>query len=178
MKRKSWIITLSILAVIIVGSIVAAMIMNTPKANAPSANNTVQTTTGPLIIYYVAVDDNGKTGTKIGCGDSAVPVVTADVTTSDKVKSTFENLLANKKQFYGESGLYNVLYKSSLTFVSDSVANGTVTVKLTGTLSLAGECDNPRVQAELEMAAKTAANVSKVAIFINDKPLSEVLSLK
>jgi hypothetical protein len=176
MKRTYWIIGLVILILAIIGGVAYALFFASPPASAPTVNNT--TVTQPLKMYMVAVDDNGKSGDLIGCGDSAVSVTTEDVTTSDVIKATMERLLANKKQYYGESGLYNALYKSSLTYISSSVSGDTVTVKLSGTFSLGGECDNPRVQAQLEQTAKAAASVTKVAIFVNDKPLDEVLSLK
>ncbi|NCQ54430.1 hypothetical protein GW791_03270 [Candidatus Saccharibacteria bacterium] len=148
-----------------------------PKASAPSLVDE-NTTTGPLTLYYIAIDDGGKSGEKVGCGDSAVMVKTEDVKTDNVVSSTFSRLLSNHNQFYGESGLYNVLYNSNLTFLSSFKAGDTITVNLSGELSLGGVCDNPRVQSMLEMTAKTAAGATKANIFINSKPLSEVLSLK
>lgn len=175
--RRFWIITIFMVAFLGIGWFLVNTIMNIPKATAPAITED-NLISGPLTFYYIAVDDNGVSGTKIGCGDSAVVVKTGDVKTDSVIKSTFIRLLSNKDQYYGESGLYNVLYNSNLTFVNSSVSGDTVTVNLTGNLSLAGECDNPRVQATLEMTAETAANVKKAAIFINSKPLSEVLSLK
>lgn len=176
MKRTYWIIGLSVLTVVAISAVVYVLFFASPPASAPTVNNT--NVTQPLKMYMVAVDDNGTSGDLIGCGDSAVSVTTEDVTTSDVVKATMERLIANKNQFYGESGLYNALYKSTLTYISSSTSGDTVTVKLSGTFSLGGECDNPRVQSQLELSAKAAAGVEKAAIFVNDKPLSEVLSLK
>lgn len=140
--------------------------------------NQTNTVTKPLTLYYVATEDNGIAGPMIGCGDSLVSRTTAPVTTTNLVKSAFEQLLAGKDQFIGQSGLYNALYQSNLTYLDSSVAGDTVTVNLTGTLKLAGECDNPRVQAQLEQTAKTAAGVAKATINLNNKPLAESLSLK
>lgn len=189
MRHNCWAITLSILGLIIATGILTVLVLNMlnidisvsinqKKSDTTTKNDTKNTVTGPLTLYYIAIGDNGQSGEKIGCGDSAVAITTADVTTDDVVKSTFEKLLSNKNQWYGESGLYNVLYNSNLAFVSSTKSGDKVTVNLTGSLSLAGECDNPRVQAELEMAAKKAANVTNVDIFINSIPLNEVLSLK
>ncbi len=176
MKHSYWMITLVLLIMSII-AVDAVVSLNSPRASAPSITKT-KTTTAPLTVYYIAIDDNGKSGSVVGCGDSAVAVKTADITTDNVVKATFDNLLSNHSQYYGESGLYNVLYNSNLSFVNSSVAGNTVTVKLSGSLSLAGECDNPRVQAELEMTAISAAKVGKASVYINDKPLGEVLSLK
>lgn len=176
MKRSYWVIIVFMMAFFVIGGFLVNVVLNIPKVTAPSI--TENNVTGPLTLYYIAVDDNGKSGEKIGCGDSAVAVKTADVTTDSVISSTFSRLLSDHNQYYGESGLYNVLYNADLVYVSSSVSGDTVTVYLTGTLNLAGVCDNPRVQAQLEMAAKIAAGVTKTNIFINSKPLSEVLSLK
>lgn len=138
-----------------------------------------QAVTGPLTIYYVAVADAGKSGKKIGCDDSLVAVTTESVTTTDTVKSAMQRLLANHEMYYGESGLYNALYQSDLTYVSSSVSGDTVHVTLTGTLAQSGECDSPRVQAQLEQTAiKAASGATKAKITLNGKDLSDVLSLK
>lgn len=188
MKRNVWIITIAILALIAIAGVLVYATINLPKATAPDiqspdvSQNGNQDTgdpiTKPLTLYYIAINDAGQSGDKIGCDDSIVPVKTAEVTTDDVIKSTFERLLADKNQYYGQSGLYNALYRSNLVYVSSAVVDDTVTVTLTGNLSLGGECDNPRVQAQLESAAKSAAGVRKAMIMLNDKPLSEALSLQ
>src|SRR5680860_1216894 len=158
--RRYWIISIIMLAFVGIGGfLVTEMLSIIPKASVPSFVDE-NTTTGPLTLYYISIGDNGASGEKIGCGDSAVAVKTEDVKTDNVVSSTFSRLLANHNQFYGESGLYNVLYSSNLTFLSSYKVDDTITVNLSGNLSLAGECDNPRVQAELEMAAKTAAGAT------------------
>jgi len=176
MKRKYWIIALSILVLLIIVSVATVIILN--YSNSSTSSTQDGTKIGPLTLYYIAVDDNGKSGTKIGCGDSVVAVKTKTVTTDNSVKSTFDSLLSDHDALYGKDNLYNVLHYSILSYVSSTTSGDTVTVKLSGDLNLAGVCDSPRVQSVLELSAKTAAGVSKADIFINDKPLSELLSLK
>jgi hypothetical protein len=43
---------------------------------------------------------------------------------------------------------------------------------------MGGECDTPRVQAQLEQTVRQFPNVTEVNIFINGKPIADVLSLK
>jgi hypothetical protein len=43
---------------------------------------------------------------------------------------------------------------------------------------LGGVCDNPRVEAQIEETALQFATVSEVAVFVNGKPLEEIISLK
>lgn len=177
MKRSYWMIALSIIGLIIVGTVITLLVLSNPKAGAPSIDDEISQS-GPLTLYFVAVDDNGQSGVGVGCGDSLISVLTDSVTTTDKVKSAFDMLLQDKNQYYGQSGLYNTLYKSNLAFVSSEIANNVVTVHLSGTVSLGGTCDNPRVKAQLESTAEAAAGVTESLIYINDKTLDEVLSLQ
>lgn len=188
--KKLWIIITAIIIVAALGIGAWAVwqqnqpVEDTTKTDTTNQQSTdkpdseTKSVTKPLTVYYIATEDNGITGTLVGCGDSLVANTTAPITTSDVVKSSFEQLLAGKDQFIGQSGLYNALYQSDLTFTSSTVAGGTVTVNLTGTLKLGGECDNPRVQAQLEQTAKTAAGTDAVVINLNGKPLSDSLSLQ
>lgn len=157
------------------------------QSTGDSSNNEQQTNqtdtepqevTKPLTFYYIAIGDGGKTGSMIACEDSLVSQTIEPVTTDNPVKATLERLLANKDQFIGQSGLYNALYRSNLVFESSTISDDTVTVNLAGSLKLGGECDNPRVQAQLEQTAKTAAGVANVAINLNGKPLADALSLQ
>jgi hypothetical protein len=129
-------------------------------------------------IFLIAVDDNGKSGLPIGCGDSAVPVQVETPPTQQVLQAALEALLSIKDQFYGQSGLYNALYQSDLQVASVTIVAGKASVYLTGTLLMGGECDSPRVQAQLEQTVLQFPTVTEVAIFINGKPLADVLSLK
>jgi hypothetical protein len=154
-----------------------------PAATAAIANPTPaipQATGAPLTvkIFMIAVDDQGKSGTPVGCGDSAAPVEVQIPHTQAVLKAALEALLAVKQQNYGESGLYNALYQSDLKVDSLDLQDGKATVNLSGTLILGGECDNPRVEAQLTQTVRQFSTVSDVAIFINGKALKDVLSLK
>ena len=90
-----------------------------------------------------------------------------------------EALLSVKYEYYGQSGLYNALYQSDLQVESVSIdINGKASVYLTGNLIMGGECDTPRVQAQVEQTVLQFPTVKDVVIFINGKPLSDVFSLK
>ena len=56
-----------------------------------------------------------------------------------------EQLLSIHDRFYGQSGLYDPLYTANLAVQSVTINNGLATIKLTGKLSLGGECDDPRL---------------------------------
>lgn len=132
-------------------------------------------------IFMIALEDQGKAGLAVGCGDSAVAVDTPiDPTskTADALSKALQALLAAGEKYAGGAGLYNALKQSTLVVDAVTVENGKATVKLSGTLLLGGECDNPRVQAQLEQTAKQFPDIQQVEIFVNGKTLAEALSLK
>lgn len=132
----------------------------------------------PLTIYYVAIDDNGISGPRIGCGDSLVATTTAPVRFTDQVGPSVGTLLANKSRDVGLSGLVNVLYQSNLTYVGGQLDGSTITIYLTGQFMLGGVCDIPRAKAQLEYTAMAAAGATSAQVFVNGRPIDEVLSLK
>jgi hypothetical protein len=129
-------------------------------------------------IFLIAIGDNGVSGKMIGCGDSVVPVDISIEPTTGVLRAALEKLLAIKTQLYGMSGFYDALYQSDLSIASLEITNGVAEMRLSGSLILGGECDAPRVQAQLEEIALQFSTVQSVAIFINDIPLEDVLSLK
>jgi hypothetical protein len=129
-------------------------------------------------VFLIAIGDNGQTGSLVGCGDSAVPVQVQTPPTSQVLQAALVALLSIKDQFYGQSGLYNALYQSDLKVYSVAIAGGKASVYLSGTLLMGGECDTPRLKAQLEQTILQFPTVIEADIFINGKPLADVLSLK
>lgn len=129
-------------------------------------------------IFLIAVGDNGVAGKKIGCGDSAVPVVVQLPFSEGILRASLEKLLSIKDQYYGQSGLYNVFYQSSLTVDKLTIKSGLADIRLKGTLTLAGVCDSPRVQAQLEETTLQFSTVKQVNIYVNNTPLEKILSEK
>jgi hypothetical protein len=132
----------------------------------------------PLTVYYVAVGDNGISGPKIGCGDSLVATTTAPVRFTDQVGPSVGALLANKSRDVGMSGLVNVLYQSNLTYLGGELNGSTITIYLSGQFMLGGVCDIPRAKAQLEYTAMAASDATSAQVFVNGRPIDEVLSLK
>jgi hypothetical protein len=134
--------------------------------------------TGPLTVYYVAVGDNGVSGPAIGCGDSLVATTTGPVTYRDQVGPSVGALLANRNRDVGLSGLINALYQSDLTYVAGELTGSTITIWLTGQYMLGGVCDIPRAKAQLEYTAMAASGAISAQVYVNGRPIDEVLSLK
>jgi hypothetical protein len=128
-------------------------------------------------IFLIAMGDNGVSAKKIGCGDSVVPVVVAIQPTTGVLRSALTELLGLEGQrYYGQSGLYNALYLSQLTIDSLNIVNREAIINLKGTLTIAGDCDDPRIKAQLEEVALQFNTIDKVSIFINGISLEHLLS--
>lgn len=151
-----------------------------PSQQPPAAPEATSAPSGPQMVkvFLIAVDDNGASGEMIGCGDSAVPVQVEITPTQGVLRAALQALLAIKTKDYGQSGLYNALYQSNLQLDSVKIENGTASIYLWGSLTLGGECDNPRVEAQLMQTALQFSTVSQAEIFINNQPLKDALSLK
>ena len=129
-------------------------------------------------IILIALEDNGRSGTLVGCGDSAIPITVTIPPTQGVLRAALEKLFSAKNQFYGESGYYNALYQSDLQVAGATIEQGKAIINLTGSVILGGVCDAPRVEAQIEQTALQFSTVNEVNVFINDVPLEDVLSLK
>lgn len=150
-----------------------ATIPPTPQATAlPSKPQTV-------LIYLVAIGDNGASGEMIGCGDSLVAVEIAIEPTLAVLRAALTTLLNLPGEMtYGESGLYNALYLSDLQIDSLDIVERQANIALSGTLVYGGECDIPRIEAQLTALALQFSTIDSVSILVNGTPLSELLDLR
>ncbi|TGE32150.1 GerMN domain-containing protein [Desulfosporosinus sp. Sb-LF] len=147
----------------------------TPPVQVPS---TLSANESQVKIYLIALNDNVKSGKDIGTGDSLVPVERTISTSNTPLKGAFDELLALKEPYYGQSGLYNALYRSKLTLDKATITNGKAEIYLSGSFSLGGVMDNPRVENQLNETALQFSTVREVQIYLNRKTLKDALSLK
>jgi hypothetical protein len=129
-------------------------------------------------IYMIALNDAGQSGQPVGCGDSAVPVLRTFQPTVAPLTAALQLLLAQRTQYYGESGLYNALYQSNLTVEGVNILNREAIINLVGQLTIGGTCDAPRLQAQIELTARQFSTIDRVTIKVNGVPLSQLLSLQ
>jgi hypothetical protein len=146
-----------------------------PEAPAPAAQAPI---TVPLTVYYIGLAGEETSGGGIGCGDSLIAVNTQPVTFTDQLGASITHLLANKQEFLGESGLYNALGSSALSYQSSTRDGDTVTVNLSGSVTVGGICDGPRIEAQLEQTAATAAGVAEAVVLVNGIPIEKLLDVK
>jgi len=128
-------------------------------------------------IYLIALEDHGAKGPAVGCGDSAVPVAVDLPAPSPALEGALRALLDARKS-YESTGYYNALANSPLQLQRIERAGGTARIYLTGYLELGGECDSPRVTAEIEQTATQFEDVDKAEVFLDEKPLVDLLSGK
>jgi hypothetical protein len=148
-------------------------------ATSPSTIAPTSTGVDRVKIYLAAMEDNGKSGDQIGCGDSIIAVERQIAPTQAPLRAALEELLSLVDQYYGESGLYNALYQSKLTVEAITIdPNGKAIIHLRGTLLSGGVCDDPRIIAQLNYTAKQFSTVKDTAIYVNGTLIQELLSGK
>ncbi len=114
----------------------------------------------------------------IGCGDSILYVSRVVPSTEEVLKAALSELFSIKTQYYGQSGLYNSLYKSTLRADKIEIVDGIATVYISGTTSLGGECDDPRARAQIEQTVLQFPTIKSANIYINGKKIADYFSLK
>lgn len=150
-------------------------------AGQPFPTATVQPTSAAgaqeVLIYLIALEDNGASGPPVGCGDSLIAVRRQVTPAEQPIVTALTELLSLKSQFYGESGLYNALYQSELALQSVEVSEeGLAAVMLVGQIRLGGTCDAPRVKAQIVQTVLSADGVQWVEVFVNGEPIDDLLS--
>ncbi len=168
--------------------------VETPTVKILNGQETVSPSASVMTnLYYIAVDDNGGSGEKIGCGDSVVavkkPIATQNLFPNKQVEVALKALFADTAETVGESGLKNTLAASKLTVLSVDIvqrnglvnnnawdANTTMRVKLSGTISSGGTCDDPRISAQILQTIAQFTGQSKIDVTVNGQPLATILS--
>lgn len=137
--------------------------------------------TTPAKIYLVALEDNGASGDRIGCGDSLVPVpvdLAGGTTREELITLALTKLFALRSRDYGQSGLITVLADSRLTVDLVTLQNGVAAVYLSGTLSLGGTCDDPRAAGQIAATVRQFQPIERVEIVFNGGPLTNAIGDK
>jgi spore germination protein GerM len=126
-------------------------------------------------VYLVALEDGGKAGRKIGCGDSLVPVTRTVAAAGAPLKAALEELLASPRESGGSPDLRNFWRGDDLRLRSVSLRRGTATIRLAGRVPVAGVCDAPRIEAQITETARQFPAVRKVRVFVGERTLSEAI---
>lgn len=126
-------------------------------------------------VYLVAVGDNGHAGKKVGCEDSLVPVTRTIRKTAAPLKAALEELLSTPAETGESPKLQNFWNGRNLRVSSVSVRKSTATIRLSGEVFVAGVCDQPRIESQIEETARQFPNVKKVKVFIGKRTLADAI---
>jgi hypothetical protein len=124
-------------------------------------------------VYLVALDDKGKRGRRIGCDDSLVAVTRDVAATGTPLKTAVEELLAVPREY--EGGLGNYWAGENLRVQSAVISRGVATIRIRGTLPVAGVCDEPRIEEQIKATARQFRGVRSVRVFLNGQRLSDAI---
>ena len=177
--ERSSMVLLIIMAVIIIGVGGGFFYyLNVGNNTVPAESIVSVPTTSQTYQYYlVKIDDGGKAGTMIGCGDSLI-AVSKSTSDSDLMRAALRGLLVDRSSSTVNTGLYNSLAFSTLDLENVVADNGKLIVKISGNLKIGGTCDNPRIKSQIEETVKQYADGKSFDILINNTPLDSLLSLK
>lgn len=140
--------------------------------------------TATIKLFFIALEDNGRSGKEVGCDDSLVAVTRtipargARRNSGAQLSAALTALVSTRDRFYGQSGLYNALSESTLTVAGVRLVNGKAEIDLSGTVRLAGACDTPRFEAQIKETALQFPTVKTVVVHLNGAPLETILSSK
>jgi hypothetical protein len=126
-------------------------------------------------VYLVAVGDDGQAGKKIGCGDSLVAVSRRIQRTPAPLKAALEELLATPPETGGNPKLQNFWKGNNLKVRSVSIRKSTATIYLSGEVFVAGVCDQPRIESQIEATARQFPTVKRVKVFIGKRSLADAI---
>jgi hypothetical protein len=174
--NKTIILIIGILILIIGGVLLFQSKESTEPINNPGATTTDNVGNGnseeqPAVsTVSIALLDPSKERGSIERGCDNVVLVPR------QIPSTTTPLTAAMKELFAGSqaqvdGLYNFIANTRNTLLFDraEVQDGTAKIYLTGRLSgLAGVCDNPRAQIQIEETALQFPTVERVEIYLND----------
>lgn len=129
-------------------------------------------------VFLISMEDGGVEGRRVGCGDSAVPVEVTLARRGPALRGALEALLSRRETWDSRTGYYNALHGSRLEIDRIERAGAEVRVHLKGYLEIGGECDSPRVLAQLTETALQFPDVQRATFYLEGKPLARLLSGK
>lgn len=135
----------------------------------------VQPVAREVKVFLVALDDNGRSGRRIGCGDSLVPVTrTVNASGGATLRAALEELLSVPHDY--DARLKNYWRGENLRLSGVSLSGGVATVRITGRGPLiAGVCDAPRITEQIRATARQFPTVRRVDVFVNGRTLASAL---
>ena len=109
------------------------------------------------------------------CG-KPIPVERDVRPTTAPLTSAIQQLITLDEEHFGESGLWNPLYRSDLSIETVTLVNGKARIRLTGDLRVHGACHSANIKAVFDRTARQFSTVKSSSVFINGRPLADILS--
>lgn len=118
-------------------------------------------------------------GGKASCDAKALPVEVTLPMDTPALEGSLEGLFSLGRDPYDtRSGLYNALHASPLTIEKIERRGPEAVIRLKGYLELGDPCDGERALAQLTETVLQFPDVQRVQLYLEGKPLREVLSGK
>ncbi len=162
---EQWVIGATVNNVTTLSNPVTVVAQPSPATETPPPDGSLSQTN----VYMIALNDGGQNGPLVGCNDSVVPVAIDIQPTNAPMRATYNALFNIKDENYG--GYHNSLYQSNLEVAGINIINRHAVVSLTGTLGVTGQCETPRLIAQLRYVALQFSTVDQVTIYVNGRLL-------
>lgn len=146
----------------------------TPSETEPLALRT-DSPTERVRVFLIAPEDGGGLGRKVACSDSTVPVEVDLPRQRPALAGSLEALLALDSRYDRATGFYNPLYASPLEIQRIERTGAEARVYLTGYVEVGGDCDGPRMLAQLNETALQFSDLERVQFYLGGKPLGQLL---
>lgn len=128
---------------------------------------------------HVFLIDRGDSGAKAPCHVKALPIEVTLPRETPALEGSLEGLLSLGRDAYDtRSGLYNALHASPLSIERLERRGPEALIRLKGYLELGDSCDGERALAQLTETALQFPDVQRVQLYLEGKPLRDVLSEK
>ncbi len=128
-------------------------------------------------IYLIAEGDGGDSGQLVGCGDSLIQVTREVTPYPSPIAAALNTLFSIKERNYGESGLITALYSSNLSVDQVIHTANSVSVYISGDISVGGICDEPRFVEQIRQTVIANAHEEQhVFIHINDVSIDDIFT--
>ena len=127
-------------------------------------------------IFLIILDDNGASGLKVGCNDSAIEVwqdreKSGDTATD--LQASLEELFSIRTSSYGQSGLVHSLAHTDVTVNSVSITGDTATIDLSGDFLFGGVCAAARVEAQIFLTIFQYDGLNQASVTVNGSNLKQ-----
>ncbi|HEV7503491.1 MAG TPA: GerMN domain-containing protein [Thermoanaerobaculia bacterium] len=135
------------------------------------------TRTSKVQVYVIALHNQGTAGRSDGCGGRSVPLDLDLPAPAPALEGALSALLT-LQEGAADKDLYNALAHSPLKVDRIDRTGPEVRVYLSGYVEIGGDCDGPRILAQLTETALQFHDIQHAQFFLDGKPLQGVLSGK